>query len=108
MLDLDPQEWLGIAKLTMGKPSLKNLYWLLFVDDEFFAKFRAMCKGWVDGNLPDGNGDTGNPRAAKTITVGTFRCFEGDISVKEISKIFDDIKKHKVLLKKNKANESNI
>lgn len=82
------QEWLGLAKITMGKTLLKNLYWLLFVEDGFFAKFRAVCKSWLEGNLPDGNGDTGNPRSAKTITVGTFRCFEGDITADEISTIF--------------------
>lgn len=101
-------EWLGLAKITMGKATMKNVYLAIFIDDEFFSKFRAVCKSWVDGNLPDGNGEVGNARSAKSITVATFRCFEGDISTKEIAGISDDIKNHKVLLKKNKASDIDL
>lgn len=78
-------EWLGIAKITMGKATMKNVYWLIFTEDEFFAKFRVVCKSGVDGNLPYGNGEVGNPRSTKTITVANFCCFEEDISPIEIS-----------------------
>lgn len=89
------QEWLALAKITMGKATMKNVYWAIFTEEDFFTKFWAVCKSWIDGNLPDGNGDVGNARAAKTITVATFRCFEGDITTDEILGLFYDIRNQK-------------
>lgn len=102
------QTWIDLAKITLDKKDLKPLYWLLFSEDQTFESFISVCNSWCEGVLPDEKGLLGYTKNVNVVTIHWFRCFEGDISEADISRVLHDISKSRVLLRKGKDSTSKL
>src|SRR5450759_2066767 len=72
----------------------------MFNSYKTFSLWKDVCNNYVSGKIADARGELGKVKACDAINVAMFRCFEGDISKAEISRIFRVVLNGDLLLKK--------
>ena len=96
-----PQDWEQVALQTLERQTLSELNWILYSSTTLYTYWQSVCEAYLDGELLGSDGNEGKKHKSGDISVGMFKCFEGDLAETQLMKILEKLMDGRCLMKKD-------
>jgi len=95
------QDWEVVALQTLERQTLSEVNWILYASEKLYKYWHNVCEAYLGGELLGPDGNEGKKHKLEHITVGMFKCFEGDLAEKQLMDILEKVMDARCLLKKD-------